>query len=155
MIRGDDMNCFNQIKNERGLTLLEVLLSIVILTIVLVSVMKFFPQMGMMNTQNQEKLESMNLTKKVLIDWQNRDDIKHLLKDESGMTEESIEGFKEKTEDHYLFEQSIDGYRVEITIQRASDLESEPTKAHQINIRFFDDKNIKIAETYGYIFYEG
>lgn len=143
---------FNKrIQNERGLTLLEVLLSIVILTIVLVSVMKFFPQMGMMNKQNEEKLVSVNLMKKVLHDWQHKSDVKKLLNGE--ISADSITQFKEEKDDYYLFEQTKDNFRVEIFIQRNSDLESEPTKAHQINIRFFDDNNIKTAETFGYFFY--
>ena len=46
------------VENEKGLTLIEVLASIVILSIILVSIMNFFPQMGLMNKTNARKISS-------------------------------------------------------------------------------------------------
>src|SRR5581483_8216393 len=67
------------VKNEKGLTLLEVLISIVILSIILVSFMGIFPQMGMMNQQNSNKEQAVNTAKRLLISWENDSNIKAFL----------------------------------------------------------------------------
>lgn len=138
------------LQKESGLTLLEVLLSILILTVILVSMMNFFPQMGKMNTQNKEKLETVNLTKKVLNKWQENDDIKLFLQNPNAI---SIPEFKGETNDNnqFLFETTIKNYKIQVLVNKDSDLNSGPAKPHAMRIVFFDDKDSKVTETYGYI----
>lgn len=51
------------LKNEKGLTLIEVLAALVILSIVLVGIMTVFPQMTLFNAKTEAKLNTMNLAR--------------------------------------------------------------------------------------------
>ncbi|WP_226677437.1 type IV pilus modification PilV family protein [Mesobacillus jeotgali] len=56
----------NKLGNQNGLTLLEVLLSIVILSIVLTSFAGFFSQSALFVKKNEEKLSTSQTTQKVV-----------------------------------------------------------------------------------------
>lgn len=56
----------NPLKNERGLTLVEVLASIVILMIILVAFFSFFGQALLFSDKNEDKLVAYNLARKTL-----------------------------------------------------------------------------------------
>jgi prepilin-type N-terminal cleavage/methylation domain-containing protein len=56
----------NKLGNQNGLTLLEVLLSIVILTIVLTSFAGFFSQSAMFVKKNEEKLSTSQTAQKIV-----------------------------------------------------------------------------------------
>jgi type II secretory pathway component PulJ len=129
------------VKNERGLTLLEVLVSTVILMIILVTFMNFFPQMGLMNSKNEEKLQAVNTVKKVLLDWQY----------DTKKASEVLSNCSNKLGEYCLYETQEDGYKIQLKIKDHSDLNSGPTDAHQIQIQLLDKKDIVVAETYGYI----
>lgn len=49
--------------NEKGLTLVEVLAAIVILSILFVGIMTIFPQMTLFNAKTEAKLDTMNLAR--------------------------------------------------------------------------------------------
>ncbi|MFD1863949.1 type IV pilus modification PilV family protein [Planococcus chinensis] len=51
------------LKNEKGLTLVEVLAALVILGIVFVGIMTIFPQMTLFNAKTEAKLDTMNLAR--------------------------------------------------------------------------------------------
>lgn len=51
------------LKNEKGLTLVEVLAALVILGIVFVGIMTIFPQMTLFNAKTETKLDTMNLAR--------------------------------------------------------------------------------------------
>ena len=51
------------LKNEKGLTLVEVLAALVILGIVFVGIMTIFPQMTLFNSKTETKLDTMNLAR--------------------------------------------------------------------------------------------
>lgn len=53
-------------KNERGLTLVEILAALVILGIVLVSVMSFFTQSAKFTAHNYEKLTNVQIAEEVI-----------------------------------------------------------------------------------------
>lgn len=57
-------------KNERGMTLVEVLAALTILGIVFIGLMTVFPQMTLFNEKTNAKLETMNLAKQELVDLQ-------------------------------------------------------------------------------------
>lgn len=149
--------------NERGLTLLEVLLAIVILTIILVSIMNIFPQMGKINKQNEQKLVTVNVMKEVVHKWKNNETVRNFLKNnESELTENLLENQTANYEhnNYYQFTgiDKITNYEVEVRIAKKSDLEGE-NMAHRIHVIFYDkdldgNKGSKITETYGYILYK-
>lgn len=58
--------------NEDGLTLVEILASLVILGIVFVSFMTIFPQMSLFNERTETKLETMNEARIVLEEYKTK-----------------------------------------------------------------------------------
>lgn len=137
-------------QDEKGFTLIEILLSIVILTIILVSIMNFFPQMGLFNRYNLEKTEAINLAKKELVEWQKADFEKFLAQPST----KNIPEFNRYEEPYYIFVDEQNNYTVEIWLKNKSDLQTAPTKAHELQVKILDDKNNLLSETYGYYLYK-
>lgn len=133
-------------QNEKGITLLEVLLSMVILSIVLLTIVNFFPQMGRMNAYNGEKMKAVNVARGELAVWKERGSLEtpppHYIKNEG------IDPH------HQYFTSTIDGFKVNVTINKHSDLDAtestSPAKAHRLLIQVLEDQKI-VSETYGYV----
>lgn len=62
-----------QLKTEKGLTLVEVLAALVILGIVFVGIMTIFPQMTLFNNKTEAKLDTMNLARQEMANMTNTD----------------------------------------------------------------------------------
>ncbi|WNS74471.1 prepilin-type N-terminal cleavage/methylation domain-containing protein [Bacillus sp. DTU_2020_1000418_1_SI_GHA_SEK_038] len=135
--------------NQKGLTLVEVLLSIVILTIILGTIIKFFPQMGMMNKQNEIKQEAVNIAKEILIDWQNKgDDLKKFLTNPSSNV---LPGYSHNDDKYFYFNETKGNLNIEVKIRKKPDLDGYPSKAYLVHIKLKNNQGKKISETYGYI----
>lgn len=148
------------LRNEKGLTLVEVLASIVILSIVLVIFMNFFPQMALMNNKNEEKQQAINLAKKELIYWQNemksQSDLDNFLN-----TPSTISQFKAECNENisldfgcgiFNYHVNSESFDVIVMIKKTSDLETNSTKLHQIHIQLIkENQEYPTSETYGYI----
>ena len=150
--------------NEKGLTLIEVVASIVIITIILVTLLNIFPLMGKSNNQTKEKQQAINLAKGELINWQNIipndqdifDDF--LLNPDTFISED--ETFEQQTDTLIIRSEtqaSAINYFVNVIISKNPDPINSSNNAYQIKIQLFKDKNnnIPVTETYGYIFTEG
>jgi type II secretory pathway pseudopilin PulG len=138
------------INNEKGITLLEVLLSITILSIVLLSIISIFPQMGLMNKQNEDKTQAVNTAKQLLNIWKVDEKVIKALKEND--TSEFPPGLTSSSGDFYTF--SIINPNAEIKIWKNAEPSFEgydPIKAHQIHIEVKNDINKIISETYGYV----
>jgi prepilin-type N-terminal cleavage/methylation domain-containing protein len=57
------MNRFRQFRDEKGLTLVEILATLVILGIVFIGIMTLFPQMTLFNERTEVKLDTMNVAR--------------------------------------------------------------------------------------------
>jgi len=57
----------NKFTNNNGFTLIEILASIVLLTVVISLFLSIFPQMGNMNQRNGDNLKAANVGKEVLV----------------------------------------------------------------------------------------
>jgi prepilin-type N-terminal cleavage/methylation domain-containing protein len=140
------MNYMNNLKSEKGVTLVEVLVSITLLSIVLITIMNIFPQMGMMNKHNEDKSQAINAVKELLVEWQNAQDIKDFLVNQS-VTPIPRGGLLVGND--YVFTDSIRNYDVTIKIKKTSDLSTFPSKAHVIHI-ILKNGNV-VSETQGYV----
>lgn len=146
------------IRNEKGVTLIEVLVSIVLLSIIFLSVMRFFPQMGLMNNQNQNKAKAINITKEVLINWQESSDVKWFLVKTDQVTgftstdpKVAYTGFSYDL-NYYYFETTKDIYDVHIRINRFPETSSRLSSINSIVIQLLDKKNRHVvSETFGYV----
>jgi prepilin-type N-terminal cleavage/methylation domain-containing protein len=137
------------LSNEKGLTLIEVLLSMVILSIVLVSMMSFFPQVSMLNVKNEAKSNGIQSAKELLIDWKGSGDVKIFLKNPVEVNRPL--GYSGEDQNYYYFKTTVDGNIGDIKIKKTPDLVSGPGKPYSIYIKIADNQNVKISDTYGYI----
>lgn len=135
-------------RNEKGVTLIEVLISIVLLSIIFLSFMRFFPQMGFMNNENIDKTQAINTAKEILIEWQNSPNVTDNLK--KG-TVSVIPGYYKTDSTFYYFKTVKGNYDVNIKIKINSDLVSTPIKTRLIQIELLNKRKNIISETNGYI----
>jgi prepilin-type N-terminal cleavage/methylation domain-containing protein len=149
-------------KNEKGFTLIEVLLSITILFIVLITFMNFFPQMGLMIRQNEEKMQAENLAKQIMVKWKESKEVKTFIleykKNNSGtLPQNDVQYDNWKKESNYLlFTSSQEDLKIEVKIFLDSDLGEDTFKAeaHQIHVFIKNKKGNLIGESYGYVIVE-
>ncbi|MGM0900249.1 MAG: type IV pilus modification PilV family protein [Bacillota bacterium] len=145
------------IRNENGVTLVEVLAAMAILAIILTSLINLFPQMGMMNKQNEEKTKGINTAKQLLIEWSTKPEVKDALKLDNSGVENWPSGYIQEGEDlrdYYLFEVNTPT-KAKIKIQKEQDLNQSGTErqyqAHQIKVEILNDRDVVVSETYGYV----
>jgi prepilin-type N-terminal cleavage/methylation domain-containing protein len=148
----------NIIKNsEKGLTLVEVLASITLLSIVLIAALSIFPQMGRVNNLNETKAQATNIAKEVLIDWKEANEVKIFITNpghEDGFISAepslSYTQFAKDTE-YYYFTTTRNKYDVEITIKKYPDKKSNKASVHLITIKLLNSNGNVVGETFGYI----
>jgi prepilin-type N-terminal cleavage/methylation domain-containing protein len=156
------MNNMENLKSEKGVTLVEVLAAITLLSIVLVSMLGMFPQMGMVNTHNEAKAQAINIAKEILIDWQEDSAVKLFIKetghtvgfaqtpgDKVNYTDFSSTSFPE----YYFFETTKDHYDVHIKIKKNSKIKvvSSEAQVNQIIVQLLNERGNIVSETYGYV----
>jgi prepilin-type N-terminal cleavage/methylation domain-containing protein len=139
--------------NEKGLTLVEILAAISILSIIVVSFLSFFPQVGMMNQQNDVKTKGINVAKKILAQWtiDEKDEIAaFLLEPSAADAPYGYERYKQEDASNYFFEKEVEGFEVKVELVK----NAQVNELRQVSITI--EKNGKgITETYGYVTAEG
>ena len=103
------------IRDEKGLTLLEVLISIVILSFIFLSIMNFFPQMGFINKVNEDKAKTVNYANELLIEWKNSDSVKDCIKNKNGT---SLAGYYNTDSNYYYYKTTKGGFNAIIKIRK-------------------------------------
>ena len=136
------------IRNEKGITLIEVLLSMAILSIVLLSIVNFFPQMGMMNQYNGDKAVGVNTAKQYLVEWKDSNEVIEFLRYPDSNLPPS--GYESEDATYYFFKKTTSDFTIHIKIKKSSDLKSPPASAHFIQIEVMEE-NKTISKTYGYV----
>ncbi|WP_147532523.1 hypothetical protein [Bacillus marasmi] len=139
--------------NQDGISLLEVLISISILILILISIMNIFPQMGFLNQQNETKLQGINTAKQILVEWQEDTEVINYL---SNPIMYSKPAYLEEKDTYYISEATRDDEKVVVKIAKDSDLDasiakSGPTKVHQIHVQLKNNKNVLVGESFGYL----
>jgi len=137
------------LKNQKGLTLIEILASIVLFTVVIVLLLSVFPQMTNINNKTGENLDAANVGKEVLFLIKDKDNLtfngSHFIGSVPGLT------IKESTSN------SLDGiynsFYVEIIVGKEAFLEDEvANQLYTVEIIVKENKESKIlTKTYGYI----
>jgi prepilin-type N-terminal cleavage/methylation domain-containing protein len=136
------------IRDEKGLTLLEVLISIVILSFIFLSIMSFFPQMGFINKVNEDKSKAVNYANEMLIEWKNSESVKDCIKNNNGT---SLSSYYKTDSNYYYYKTTKGGFNAIIKIRKNTGLISTPVTTRLIDIQLFNNRNNMVAETYGYI----
>lgn len=161
-------------QNEKGITLIEVVASIVILFFIVISFMNFFPQMGKSNIQTGNKQQAINLARSELLYWQEEID-KEFLETPSETTLDSdvnrvelvntpSNSIKILTTTANSMNTVTNKFDIEVLIKLESDLTTAPRKANLIQINIYKEHSIQnnslvsgtypISSTYGYVFIE-
>jgi len=155
----------NKLLDESGISLIEVIASIVILTIILISFLSIFPQMGLTNKYNDDKQDAFNLVQKELNYWKNTFEG---INDFSSFLSNPVEKYTDIDSEGKVTEDSnsitikrdstktsTSSFKEIINISKIPNLNSTPKKAVQIHVKLLNKNNSVISEIYGFIFYEG
>lgn len=138
------------IQNNKGVTLVEVLAAMTILSIILISLMNIFPQMGKVNKFNEDKVQAISLAKELLIEWQeNSEMITYIANPDTTLL---LTLDPPQLEDgYYSFATTKGGFNATVNVREVPRRTSKLHNAHLIVIKLYNDKDKVITETYGYI----
>lgn len=142
------MQMKKHIVNQTGLTLVEILAAITIITLIIIFLGNLLPLMAKTNQVNEKKMEAVQLAKEQLSTWQ-----EYFQAPETNEKPNKLSFNGENLVAQYPLKNS---YTVKVTIYGTDDYErvelSRNVKAHQIHVQIFGEENNMITETYGYIF---
>jgi Tfp pilus assembly protein PilV len=162
------------IKNEKGLTLLEVILSFAILTIVITSFLALFPQVAKFNQKTDESFTAINLaneklaiieqiakksskemdvTKKIfVIGSANQLEMKSLSKDNTNFSKLNLTQNISNQTNEYIMNTQDGNYATKITITKAPDTQTTSViHLYRVFIEVQSSEGSKKTELYGYV----
>lgn len=159
--------------NEKGLSLVEVLAAVVILSIIFVGIMSIFPQMTLFNSKTEAKLETMNLARQEIslitgeASWKGKrydidsdlyEDFKTVIE-----TKMSATGFNKVAQyPEFVRYEKVNDYRYEADIFTECQpfLEEDEngmtcndpglTQLYKVHLKVYEDNRL-ISQTYSYI----
>ncbi len=136
------------IKNEQGLTLIEVLASIVLLSIVIVSFLSLFPQITNFNKSTEVNLQAAATAKEVRVlvkeKFTNFDSPSPLNVLESETIEISDTTIK--------YNGFYNNFPIEVVIlKNKKDVSGDFEDLYQMKVSVFNENSTEISYTYGYI----
>ncbi|TWT26277.1 prepilin-type N-terminal cleavage/methylation domain-containing protein [Planomicrobium sp. CPCC 101110] len=100
-----------RVDNEKGLTLVEVLAALVILSILFVGIMTIFPQMTLFNAKTETKLDTMNLARQEMAKIVAADKWKKILVPSAVTPDTGMPDYLSKQK--IIDQMAIDGYAVD------------------------------------------
>lgn len=134
------------LKNEKGLTLIEVLASIVLLSIVIVSFLSLFPQISNFNESTEENLQAAAVAKEVRV----------LVKESS--TNQHPQEFSftnERTGPYngvYIYEGQHNEFHVVIEVdENPFNMNGNIQNLYKFKVTIQNDENRPLSKTYGFI----
>jgi prepilin-type N-terminal cleavage/methylation domain-containing protein len=138
-------------KSEKGVTLLEVLVSITILSIVLISFITMFPQMGLMNKTNADKSQAVNTAKDLLNEWKTNPDIINALKSGTPWPIEPV--ITSTPQNYHLFLNTNPNAEIRIwkEPEKGFNDDTDLINAYKIQVQVKNDRDLVISENYGYV----
>lgn len=131
----------NKIDNEQGLTLIELLLSITLLSIVLITFLSFFTDTFRFNSNNDHNIHAMNMAREQ----------QALIKDKSWDEITNTFTLDEET-DYYIQNVNESKYDIKISIKKTPEVIDSYYNLHLVHVEVTKDGKL-LAETYTY--YEG
>jgi len=145
-----------KISNRNGFTLIEILASIVLLTVVISMFLSIFPQMGNMNVRNGENLDAANAAKELLVNIKKVNYNAVSLGKDLPITVESVNPIL----DDIVIIGDYKPFIVRLTLSvKKETTDDGNVPLHKIRIEIFDDKQVVLKDkkinalstTYGYI----
>lgn len=142
-------------KNEKGMTLVEVLAALIILVLVITVFLQFLPQLATTNKKNVEKNQAINLAEEELLLW--KDTISDDLDSFKANAIETNCSF-DNSKVCYVIEKvdlQVDNYNSEfyVSINLQKEYESDLT-ARRLHITINNRENdTKFSEAFGFVYY--
>ena len=146
------------ISNERGLTLIELLASIIILSIVILTFLSFFTNAFRFNAINSDSIQAMNIAREQQAMIKENDSDIHQLLVNNSLTAEaairlhvnnSIEKTEKNGKDYYILKSTNTDYDITIAIEKDTHLTETFNDLHEVHVEV--KKNGKLlSETYTY-----
>ncbi len=123
--------------SEKGLTLLELLASITILSIIILTFLSFFTNAFRFNTINSDSIQAMNIAREE----------QALIKEDSAKITTELE---KPGSPYYIREKDVSDYHIKISIKKEPEYISSYKNLHVVHVEV--DKNGKLfSETYTYL----
>lgn len=145
------------IQNNKGMTLVEILATLVLLGIVFIGIMGVFSQMSLFNSKTSTKLDTMNLAQqevsiiksKSLSNPVNLGSVKNFYQGEGYTYKETINQSSNKI---YIFEKTSAKYTYELLLYENPTLTGDQNvdSLHTIHLKVNIDGSLN-SETYGYV----
>ena len=147
----------NRIKNTSGFTLVEILATVVLLTVVISLFLSIFPQMANMNNRNGENLDAANIGKELLVS------IKKTSYNEVSLGTGlpiSVVSVNPTSDNKIVIIGNYKSFKTRLTLKNATEeTDTGNVPLHQLNIEIFaksqevsiDNKINALSTTYGYI----
>jgi prepilin-type N-terminal cleavage/methylation domain-containing protein len=149
-------------KDEKGVTLVEVIAAMALLSIILISIMGIFPQMGFINKQNEDKSQAVNSAKQILNEWKSEDTVtgEKVISALKKETPTSIDWPlapevtpTSSTDPFYTFKKT--DIKSDIKIWKSPETgfggENDLINTYKILVQVKNERDTVIGETYGYI----
>ena len=145
---------FHNLKNNSGFTLIEILASVVLLTVVLSMFLSIFPQMANMNNRTGDNLDAANVGKEVLVKMKKMSYENITSKTNLPIDNTTYTNSTNNIQIKGTYVTNIENYNVEININKTHDVEinSSTTRLRRFSIKILDDQNKNtLTTTYGYL----
>ena len=143
-------------KDEKGMTLVEVLAALVILGIVFVGFMTIFPQMSNFNSKTEAKLETMNLVKKELDFWKNNplplmedEELINVLLPDKSNSEFTVYEYDRVSTPNYHYKVKY-FTNSDLITDRLDNEDHSLSELYKLHITI-EKNNREISETFGYV----
>lgn len=135
---------------QAGLTLLEVLASIVIVGLIVTTFFGFFSQSMLFSSKNEEDLQAINIARKVLVVVQEAkasdlNQLNNAMKSKIGIKND------ESSLSYYIEDKKNNKYYVKVDPILDKATYSLTPISVKVSATPFEDENAKITETFGYI----
>ncbi|MBM6619759.1 type IV pilus modification PilV family protein [Bacillus suaedaesalsae] len=135
---------------QAGLTLLEVLASIVIVGLIVTTFFGFFSQSMLFSSKNEENLQAINIARKILVVVQEAkvsdlDRLDNDTKSEIGIKND------DPSLPYYIEDKKNNKYYVKVEPILDKATYSLTPISVQVSTTPFEDENAKITETFGYV----
>lgn len=139
------------IKNQQGLTLIEVLASIVLLSIVIVSFLSLFPQITNFNKSTEENLQAAATAKEVRVLVKKEITSMNPIPNKLSFTNE-----RTLYDDAYSYNGKYNDFEVVIELQTQpfvgnEDRPNEVRKIYKYKVSIKNNENQLLSKTYGFI----
>ena len=146
------------IRNEKALTLVEILATLALLSIVFVGIMSVFSQMTLFNDKTYEKLDTMNLARQEMSALKSLELVNMSPESRPQLLNQGYfrdSAFTEKDENNgaiQLYKKTADGYAYHLYLYEVPALKGDAyiNDLHQIHLQVMEDDLVK-SESYGWM----